>query len=90
MEDLRRDRRYAIRGLRRNPGFTVVAVLLLAIEIGATTSIFSVVNSVLLKPLPYPDSHALVRIVRAIGGVEQPYFSYAIYLGISEGAARHE
>jgi hypothetical protein len=70
--------------LWRNPGFTAVALLLLAIGIGATTSIFSVVNSVLLKPLPYPDSQALLRIVHAIGGIEQPYFSDAIYLAYLE------
>jgi predicted permease len=80
MDDFGRDWRYAVRGLRRNPGVTGVAVLLLAIGIGASTSTFSVVNSVLFKPLPYPDSHALVRIVHAIGGIEQPYFSDAIYL----------
>jgi len=57
-----RDLRYALRGLARRPSFTVAAVLTLAIGIGATTAIFSVVYSVLLKPLPYPDSGELVRI----------------------------
>jgi putative ABC transport system permease protein len=57
-----RDLRYSLRGLLRRPAFTVAAVLTLAIGIGATTAIFSVVYSVLLKPLPYPSSGDLVRI----------------------------
>src|SRR4051794_13053171 len=57
-----RDVRYVIRQLIKAPGFSVVAILTLALGIGATTAIFSVVNSVLLRPLPYPESEALVRV----------------------------
>ena len=68
LEYLSQDIRDARRGLRKNSGFAAVAVLILALGIGATTAMFSVVNSVLIKPLPYADSDALVRIVHSIGG----------------------
>ena len=72
------DVRQAIRTFRRRPGFAAAAILMLALGIGATTANFSVVKGVLIDPLPYRNSDALVRIVHNIGGIEQSYFNDAI------------
>jgi putative ABC transport system permease protein len=61
-EEVARDVRYAIRGLRRAPGFTAAAIATLALSIGATSSIFSVVNAALLEQLPYPRADRIVAV----------------------------
>jgi predicted permease len=63
LEDVARDIRHAWRLLRRTRGFTVTAIAVLAISIGANTAVFSVINSLLLRPLPYPEPDRIVQVV---------------------------
>jgi predicted permease len=74
LETFLQDLRFGARMLRKNPGFTAVAILTLALGIGATVSIFSVVNALLLRPLPFPDSDRLVILEESIPKVVQGKF----------------
>jgi hypothetical protein len=63
IENIGRDLRFVLRSLAKTPGFTTTAVVVLAVGIGANTAIFSVVNTILLKPLSYPEPESLVQLV---------------------------
>ena len=62
METLRQDIRYALRTLAKSPGFTIVAILTLALGIGASTAIFSVIDNILMEPFPYPDAGRMMSV----------------------------
>jgi hypothetical protein len=84
--------RYALRGLRKSLGFTVVAVLMLGLGIGATTAMFSVVNGVLLRPLPYPNQDRLIELVHEApgAGAGELYASPAIYFAYRDHSRTFE
>lgn len=75
MTDLWKDLRYALRTWRKNPGFTLIVLLTVALSVGATTAIFSVINGVLLKPLPYPDPDRVIILWSSNPGIGLPQFS---------------
>ncbi|HJR64237.1 MAG TPA: ABC transporter permease [Gemmatimonadaceae bacterium] len=90
LDALRQDARYALRQARRAPGFTVVALLTLALGIGANAAIFSVVNAVILKPLPYAEPDRLVRVWNSWDDQPRGDLSPAEYLDYRERASALE
>jgi putative ABC transport system permease protein len=75
LDSVGRDLRHTLRGLRRRPTFTLAVVLTLALGVGATTAVFTVANGVVIKPLPYPDSEAIVTVIPSalIGNVRNDF-----------------
>ena len=91
MTGLPNDLRFALRALRRSPGFTVVAVVTLMLGIGATTAVFTLVDGVILKPLPYPDPGELVSVSHeGRGGEDQLPMSPGLYLLYADQAGSFE
>jgi putative ABC transport system permease protein len=84
LETLGADCRYALRGLRRNPVFTLTAVVVLGLGLGATTAVFSVMDSVILTDLPYPDPGRLVRVFEQNSATNRWALSTADVLAIRE------
>src|ERR1051325_10348666 len=84
MESLFSDVRYAVRNLLRRPGFTIIAVITLALGIGANTAIFSAVNALLLKPLPFPELDRVVAVwdKQPAQGVVHNEVTFANYLDL--------
>ena len=81
-ENLIQDVRYALRTLAKKPAFTVVCILTLGLGIGANTAIFSVVNGVLLRPLPYPKSNRLLQIQEHPATYRNPHSVVRKHFGV--------
>jgi predicted permease len=84
LESLARDLRCSVRQLRKSPGFAVTALLIIGLGIGASTALFTVVHSVLLNPLPYPQSSRLVELYEDQGNTAQQYH----YIPVTAGSFR--
>jgi putative ABC transport system permease protein len=78
MKSFWQDLRYGVRMLVKNPGFTAVVIVTLALGIGANTAIFTVVNAVLIQPLPYQDPDGLVRITSDMQKLQIVLFFYLL------------
>ena len=86
LHDLQQDVRYAIRTLRRAPSFTLAALLTLTLGIGASVAVFSVVNGVLLRPLPFPEADRLLLVAMSPRNpfIREPMLSDHNYLALRE------
>src|SRR5260370_16627539 len=80
METIVQDLRYALRQLHKNPGFTAVAVLTLALGIGANTAIFSVVDAIFLRPLPFANSKRIYVVSKAHNQLNRFSISFPLFL----------
>src|SRR5262245_14341653 len=89
-DEMFQDLRFGLRMLRKNPGFTAIAVFTLALGIGANTAIFSVVDGVLLKPLPYPEPERLARVFQSITNFPKAPMSPADFRDYRERNATFE
>jgi predicted permease len=87
LDSFLRDLRYSARTLRKSPAFSVVAILTLALGIGANSAIFSIVNSIMLRPLPVPRPGDLLTLTTVYPNSSEPIFSYAAYQRFATGAA---
>ncbi len=86
LDPLLQDLRYGLRSLRNNPGFTVVAIVALALGIGANTAVFSYMDAMFWRPLPLPEPERLVRFYGVAGNQRFDSFSYANYLDVRDHA----
>src|SRR5271163_1894124 len=75
VEDLWRDLRFVLRSLAKTPGFTAIAIIVIAVGIGVNTAVFSVINTVLLKPLTYLDPQSLVQLQNTFAQGSNPFES---------------
>jgi len=84
LEALVQDLRYGLRQLRSNPGFACTAILVLALGIGASTAIFSAVNPILFRPLPYPDANRIMMLWEEHTGGSAEFACFGTFRGVSE------